>query len=492
LPVPEPAAPPAEIEALLDALGDAAAIVDHAGVVRAWNAAAATRHDVSAEDAVGRPIDDLVPGGDSEHPGAVVRFPVRLGEGEEAELRVWRSATTGALDDELVKAVKMDAIGRLAGGIAHDLANPLGAIMGFASMLMLEPRIPDDLRSDVELLRAEAARTHQTVRNLLELARNRPRSVRSIALGPLLRAVLDLASYDLTDVDVHLDLPDDLPEVQADAAEVRQALLHLTLSEIAALGGRNASGWLRIHVRELDGDRPPRVRLSFEDGAPAVPAAERAMLFAPFLPPGVRSVRHGLDLPVAAALLAANGGSIAYQARRDGTGSRLVIELPVAVDDLADATGVADEGPRDTDREAAREAGTGADPGAIGGASARPTRVLVCDDESVVRAVLARVLTRLGYDVVEAGSGPEALGILETEAIDLVLSDHHMAEMNGILLYEAIAERHPRLRRRFVLMTGDGESADLGALVDAAGIRLIPKPFDVTGIPRLMEEVLRA
>ena len=108
---------------------------------------------------------------------------------------------------ELALARRMHALGFLADGVAHDIANPLGAILAFASILAADERIPADLRTDARLLRDEADRTYRMVSALLELARTRPLADRPIAMEPLVQTMLELAAYPLAGVDVECRRP---------------------------------------------------------------------------------------------------------------------------------------------------------------------------------------------------------------------------------------------------------------------------------------------
>ncbi len=157
----------------------------------------------------------------------------------------------------------MHALGFLADGIAHDIANPLGAILAFASLLAADERVPADLRTDASLLRDEADRTYRMVSTLLELARTRPPSARPIAIEPVLRGMLELAAYPLAGVEVELDLPADLPEASGDPSAVRQSMAAALVEAIEALGWPDARGRLAIGASVVGGDPgagPPRDR----------------------------------------------------------------------------------------------------------------------------------------------------------------------------------------------------------------------------------------
>src|SRR5262245_7480306 len=179
-------------------------------------------------------------------------------------------ARSDAAPPELELARRMHALGFLADGVAHDLANPLGAILAFASLLAADERIPADLRTDATLLRDEADRTYRMVSTLLEVARTRARSVRAVPLEPVVRGILELASYPLTAVEVTVTVPDDLPDVDADPSRLRQWAVEALVDAIERLGAPGARGrlWIEATLERGDGGKvatPGIVRLAIVD-----------------------------------------------------------------------------------------------------------------------------------------------------------------------------------------------------------------------------------
>jgi CheY-like chemotaxis protein/signal transduction histidine kinase len=423
---------PNPLARLLAGIADAAVVVDEAGLVTGWNDAARDRFALQAEAARGRPLAEVVGSG----PPAV-----RLSLGPDAgggELLAWRAGRVGSAptadDIELQKA---DALGRLAGGISHDLANRLGGSQGLLSLLATDARLPYDARKDANDLARELERGLLITRGLLAVARHRPPPAASVLVGPLVRETLELTANAMLNVDDQVAVLDELPAVDVDETRFRQALLAVTLNAIEAMGGEwtrggaEARGQLRVSGGVVGEGDAGRVRLTFEDDGAAVPEAERDALF------GGGGGRATRDLAVAHALIAACGGRLAYEPLPDG--NRLVVELPLA--------------------------------------SADPPTVLLCDDEDLIRGLLVRVLQAAGYRTVEASGGPEALERLETDAIDLVIADHGMPGMTGVELYRRAVERRPLLRTRFIITSGDPGTADLVALTDRDGVPIIEKPF---------------
>jgi signal transduction histidine kinase/CheY-like chemotaxis protein len=477
---------PHPTQLLLSGLRDAAVTVDGAGRITAWNAAAALRFGVDGDASRGRRPEDLA----GDPLTGVVRLRLEPGA-PHRELIVWPACAS--TDADVVRLQREDAIGRLAGGIAHDLANSLGAIVTFSTFLDGEPGLPADLQGSARMLRDSVDRTLRVVRGLLEVARHRPPAITSFALGPLVRETIELAHAPLATVEVRVNVPDALPHVTTDPWRLRQAVLALTVNAIEAMGGRwgsgglQASGRFRVSGRLVDGEAP-LVRLAIEDGGPAIPESARTHLFVADPPAG--TPRAGRDLATAAWLMAACGGRLIHEAVPDG--NRFVIELPVA-------------GRREITPEPMRWVGSGAGLAEVAVArqaaateaatalgSRVGTTVLVCDDEESIRVLLARVIERSGFRAIQASGGVEALERLADDQVDMVIADHHMAGMTGVELYRAVATRHPDLRRRFVMMSGDPDSDELVTLAADAGIGLLGKPFAFERIGTLIRETLRA
>jgi CheY-like chemotaxis protein len=174
---------------------------------------------------------------------------------------------------------------------------------------------------------------------------------------------------------------------------------------------------------------------------------------------------HVARLPRGETAIPAIGGTLRVD--RDETGGRLELLLAAAA--------------------------TGAEVRTDGAAAAAPGQltVLVCDDEAAIRRLVVRVLERDGVRAIVAPDGPAALAAIAATPVDVVLTDHRMAGMSGIELYDRAVEARPQLRTRFAIMSGEPGSDELRGLVERAGVRLLPKPFDVPAIPALVREIAR-
>jgi PAS domain S-box-containing protein len=404
------------------------------------------------------------------------------------------------LQQELVQAQKMEAIGLLVAGVAHELNNPLAAIVGFSQLIRSDPRLPDDMSTMADTLIAEADRTRRIVNNLLDFARQRPPERHPTPLRPLIQSVIDLQAYSYVagHIEVTVDLEPGLPPIELDRQQLQQVLLNLTLNAVQAIRATRDRGALRIRASNMASTG--RVRIAIEDDGPGVPEADRKRLFVPFFTTKAPGEGTGLGLAVSAGIVAGHGGRLWHEPV-DAGGSRFVIELPIiaAADTVPEAAHIAleppDFGPLDhaegapTTTDASRSAPTppAAEPGESSG---QPPRLLVLDDEPSIRVFLAKALARSGYDSVAVGSGPEAVALARREAFAGMLCDHRMAGMSGTAVFEAIREIQPDLASRFVFMSGDTLNPELRSFATVHGIGLLAKPFDLEAISRTVGALL--
>jgi len=487
----------------------------------------------------------------SEFPVEVEVRVVELG-GQRRFLQLVRDLSDQErLSRELLQAQKMEAIGVLVSGVAHELNNPLAAIIAFSQLLRGDDRLPEDMKHDAGLLVQEADRTRRIVQNLLDFARARPPERRPTNIAVLVQSVLELQSYALNtnQIKVKVDIPASLPEVDLDRAQLQQVLLNLTINAIQALRGRDRSTpghlWLAASLvktrpsasgsrSEKAPDDGDRVRITVLDDGPGVPEPARPRLFDPFFTTKRPGEGTGLGLSVSFGIVAAHGGLLWYEPGPSGVGSSFILELPVsghgadhehgvepgaADDELVALPEVVISPPdsgarttrgRDTTQSPASASAVRLEtavpvaavtpattpraaqppgPGASTGAP-RP-RVMVVDDEPSIRAFLRKALMSAGMEVLPYPDGAAAWdGIRSIGGFDVMLIDHRMAEMSGTEFYEAAVKLRPELARRAVFMSGDVLNPELSAFAAQRGIRLLAKPFDIADVVRIVQEVL--
>ncbi len=452
----------------------------------------------------------------SEFPVEVEVRVVELG-GQRRFLHLVRDLSDQErLQRELLQAQKMEAIGQLVSGVAHELNNPLAAIIAFSQLMRSDERLPDDMKHDAGLLVQEADRTRRIVQNLLDFARARQPERRPTSINVLVQSVLELQSYALNtnQIQVAVDIAAALPEVDLDRAQLQQVLLNLTINAIQALRGRDRKApghlWVSaamVKTRPSGGaartNRPiddgGRVRITIRDDGPGVPESARARLFDPFFTTKQPGEGTGLGLSVSFGIVAAHGGLLWYEPGPRGTGSSFILELPVSARGLDDSLGIpvpehlaerpADPVAQPTPAEPAAAPPIPANQGT--GDAPRP-RVLALDDEPSIRAFLRKALNAAGMDCLPFADGAQALDGIREIIFDVMLIDHRMAGMSGTEFYEAAVSYRPELAQRAVFMSGDVLNPDLRGFATQRGIRLLAKPFDIDAVIRVVREALAA
>jgi CheY-like chemotaxis protein len=352
------------------------------------------------------------------------------------------------LAETRVLLAKARALELLAGPVRHELANSLSALSLFASVVELEGGVPDDMSGELRSAAVAAARVSRLTGLTLEVARTRPGGPQLVQIADLVADVAELAGSLLAEVDTDIAIPDELPGIEVDVGAARLAILLVVLGALRALGAPRARGHLRLEASV--GPDGGTVELAVSDDARRPDATLTE------------------DLAAARDLLGSNGGDLVAGALGGG-GYRAVAVLPrerraIEAQDASDPHGP---------------------PQAAPSASSLDT-VLVCDDESSVRALLGRMLENAGMRALEAASGDEALAVLEREPVRLVIADQHMQQVLGTDLYAIVTERHPVLADRFVLMSGDPADAALVEFARAHRLPVLAKPFNLADVRLLL------
>jgi CheY-like chemotaxis protein len=348
-----------------------------------------------------------------------------------------------AADDEL--RLRARALGVLAGSAWHELAQPLGGLRSFATMLQVEGLTAEQLGVEPALVEDAAATAERLARAFTDLARG---GGRPGPLKVLVEDVLAVAGNLTVDVDLVVDIPDDAPEPDVDPGVLRVVVASLLVDALDALGGpRHARGSLRW--RATSDDRAVTLLVG-DSGVAATPAS----------------------LPEIERVLGAHGASIRHETA-PGRGNRTTLVLPLDAARPVDADAA----------DAAAAASTEPVP-----PSGAVLTVLVCDDDAVIRNLILRTLARQGVATIAAGSGAEAIALIERSEIDVILCDERMPGMTGRALHAVVCATRPELGRRFVLMSGDSGDADLAAFAREEDVRVLGKPFDLGRLAEVLRE----
>ena len=379
-------------------------------------------------------------------------------------------------DERLRQVQRMEAVGKLAGGVAHEVNNMMGVVLGFTEFL-LDDFVPGDRRRrDLEQVREAAARAATVTAQLLAFSRRQilqPTLVKVSGVVEALRPVL--ARMLGEDKSLVIRAEPDVAYVKADRGQLEQVVINLSLNARDAMG---PGGRLVIETQNVtvdatgngpDGGVPAGcyVMLSLSDDGHGMDPATLERIFEPFFTTKPTGQGTGLGLSVVHGIVHQSDGFIRTDTA-PGQGTTFRVYLPVA-------NPATERQPRTT--------GPVLLPG-------RGETVLVVEDEPMVRSHVVRMLDRLGYTSLEAADGREALEVLSAKAgrVDLVLTDIVMPRMSGRDLATEVAERWPRLPVLFTSGYADDEMARRDLLTPEAPF--IQKPFDARGLAAKLRTLL--
>ncbi len=347
------------------------------------------------------------------------------------------------LRDQLVHSERLTAIGELIAGVAHEINNPLQTIIGCTELMLDDPDASN--RTDLELVRKEAMRAGQIVRNLLAFARRGASDRALIDLNELVRATAQLREYHLQQVNIELTLrstPDALP-VLANREEIRQVVLNLLLNAEHAIASSKAGGGsIAIETSAAGGAHSVEVT----DSGPGVSPELRGRIFEPFFTTREVGEGTGLGLSISHGIAVSHGGSLALVDSPSGARFRLSLPAPAAEAIAASA-----------DRDAM-------------------PRALVVDDDEAIRRMIVKMLERRGFEVYEAQTGEAAMALALERRPGIVICDTGIPGLGGMELYRRLAVLDLQRAPRFLFIADDKASGESAAVV-GSGMPVLVKPF---------------
>lgn len=231
---------------------------------------------------------------------------------------------SAVLRDKLVHTEKMAAVGQLVSGVAHEVNNPLTAILGFADLLMENPDLPENARKDMRVILQEAQRTKQIVQNLLSFARQMPPQRAPVQLNSILRRTVQLRSYDFNShgVEIIEHLEEGLPEVMGDAHQLQQVFLNILNNAYDAVHDLGRPARIEI-ISTKTGDA---VEVSFRDNGNGISDPDK--IFDPFFTTKEIGKGTGLGLSICYGIMKEHGGEILCHNNAGGHGATFIVRLP--------------------------------------------------------------------------------------------------------------------------------------------------------------------
>jgi len=454
-------------------------------LIAAINQAAEGQGDIA-------PVEAMLEGA-NERWGQFFVTAVEENERETEAAIVYMLETTErrALENQINQSQKMDMVGQLAGGIAHDFNNVLSAIMMANDFLLNAHKPTDPSFQDIMQIKQNATRAATLVRQLLAFSRRQTLRPQVLALGDAL-SDLRILLQRLIGEKVKLDLVHgrDLWPVKADVSQFEQVIVNLAVNARDAMpdGGRLTIRTGNVPTAEAAQftykgmPAADYVRIDVSDSGTGIPPDIRDKIFEPFFTTKEVGKGTGLGLSTVYGIVKQTGGFI-YVDSEEGKGTTFSIFLPrhiaekEAHADPHAVNGAAKEQPA-TEQPKPRADLTG------------QGTILLVEDEEGLRSLNARGLRSRGYSVIEASNGIEAMEALDEKdgAVDLVVSDVVMPEMDGPTLLKAMRDRNPDLKIIFV--SGYAEDAFEKSLPENQQFAFLPKPFTLSQLVAAVKETM--
>jgi PAS domain S-box-containing protein len=362
---------------------------------------------------------------------------------------------------------RLESVGRLAGGVAHETNNQMTVVLGASSFLLKHPELPPAVRDDILQIQRAAERAASISGQLLAYSRRqmlRPQVVDLNAIVTGIQPVLRRALEDTNTLSLHLDTM--VGPIMADPGQVEQLLLNLTLNARDAMagGGRLTIATERVTLTATDGDRRPGVkvrpgpyaRLTVTDTGHGMDQHTLGRVFEPFFTTKPVGQGTGLGLATVYGIVKQSQGYV-WVYSEPGQGTTFKIDLPLADSDAAPIRPARPSRPHQSNLS--------------------EEMILIVEDEALVRTLATRSLEEAGYKVVSAGNGAEALTVLTERQgqVAMVVTDLAMPGVGGRELAERIQEQYPGLPILFMSGFPDYEVVRRGLL--AQGRPFLQKPF---------------
>jgi two-component system NtrC family sensor kinase len=325
----------------------------------------------------------------------------------------------------------------------------------------------------------EAHRAGKIVRSLLDFSRQQRPERSPVLIEAVLNSTLKILAYELQsrNIECRVHLAGNLPTTMADAHQFQQVFVNLINNAYEAMYEANRGGVLAVSSELVTIDRangngnsdgnPSKsgIRICIEDDGPGIPSDVLPRIFDPFFTTKSPGKGTGLGLSVCHGIVSEHDGQIWVESEA-GEGTRFYVQIPV----------IATE----------NRAGEDLDTGATAPEETRGARILLVEDEEVLRGMVVRVLEQAGYQVDTRPDGMEALEKIDEVDYDLIICDVRMPRLSGIELYNRLSAKRSKSLGRIMFITGDTISGETIGFIETNGIPYLGKPFE---IQELIEKV---
>ena len=367
----------------------------------------------------------------------------------------------------LIHAEKLSSIGTFVAGVAHELNNPLTAVIGFSNELRQRGDLPEDMRHTLGVIADQSKRAVGVVKNLLSYSRPHKPEKRTLDINKLLESTIGIHSYRLRADNIRVETvftPDPLP-VYADAGQVQQVVVNILLNAQSAIKSGGTNGSIHIATRRESEWGEDLAVITISNSGPPIPAENFDRLFDPYFTTKGAVEGTGLGLYIAYSIVKDHHGELRPE-NLPGGGVAFQITLPIGAVERATAASVPPNAK--------------IPPG---------IKILVVDDEAPVRDWLTGMLLRHKVFAVGAGSVGEAIQYLQNCKFDAIVSDYKMPEKNGIDLFGWLAGQQPVMVKHFIFLTGAVEPR-LMDFCEGQNLTALIKPVDEETIIAAIAQIL--
>jgi PAS domain S-box-containing protein len=357
--------------------------------------------------------------------------------------------------EQLLQSEKMSAVGQLIAGVAHELNNPLTAILGYAQLLESED-LSARCADFVAKLFKQAQRTHRVVQNLLSFARQRKPHRHSVDICRVLDETLALREYDLRvhKIQLEKDIEPGLPSVTADPHQLEQVFLNIINNAVDAMLEAGKGGRLGVRVFTEDG----KVHTEFQDSGPGIKEPNR--IFDPFYTTKSVGKGTGLGLSICYGIIKEHGGDISARNAQNG-GAVIEVSLPAAGRPVAP-----EKSPASTRHELAIEG-----------------HILLVEDEEAVLEFERDVLTGAGAKVVALTDAEEVQSRLLNESFGAIIANGKMPGAWGAVeFYRWVAEKCPGMEKHLLFTFSGVADAETRTFLQQHSVPSLVKPFEVADL----------
>jgi len=379
----------------------------------------------------------------------------KMAEEERKQLELKAQATS-----------RLASVGEMAAGVAHEINNPLTSVIGFAQLLMRREDIPSEIRSDLAVINDGAQRVAGIVKRLLVFSRQTKPQRKLVDINYLIESTLALRDYhfSVNNIKVITQLAPDVPQTVVDPGHLQQVLLNLIVNAETEMKLAHGKGRLTITTEKSDNT----IKICVKDNGPGIKPEVMDMIFDPFFTTREVGQGTGLGLSLCYGIVTEHKGKI-YAESQPGKGATFVVELPIV-----------------TEAEPLKPA----EPVVKKPQKASKARILVVDDEKVIRDLVKLVLADEGHEVDTVDNAADALKKIKSQKYKLILVDIKMPGISGVDLYKRIQKIDKSLARKVVFITGDIMGADTEKFLYETKVARIDKPFDVEQLSREVQRAL--